>query len=123
VVAEFLASPPARQLAALAVVSTAAPFAVDLAAVEAVARRIVEYAGEYDPGRLLRVSPAKWETFAFDWWPRQTVSPGELDVLAPVLRAWTDWAGRPLSDTARTELAAALEEILAELAAHRSVAT
>jgi hypothetical protein len=104
VVAEFLASKPAQRL-------------TDQAAVAAVARRIVEHACTYDPGRLLRVSPAKWETFAFDWLPRQTLEPAELAIMADVIRAWTEWAGRwmNLPDPASDELAAAVEEIVADL--------
>jgi hypothetical protein len=104
VVAEFLASKPAQRL-------------VDQAAVAAVARRIVEHACTYDPGRLLRVSPAKWETFAFDWLPRQTLEPAEVAVLVDVIRAWTEWAGRwmNLPDPARDQLAAAVEEIVADV--------
>jgi hypothetical protein len=103
VVAEFLASQPAHRF-------------TDQAAATALARRIVEYACSYDPGRLLRVSPAKWETFAFEWLPRQTLEPSELAIVADVVRAWTEWAGRWMSlpEPARDELAAAVEEIVAD---------
>ena len=106
VVAEFLSSQPTQRLA-------------DHAAVATVAGRIVEHSCVYDPGRLPRVSPAKWETFAFDWLPRQTLETAELDIMADVVRAWTEWAGRlmNLPDPARDELGAAVEEILGDLIA------
>jgi hypothetical protein len=80
----------------------------------AVARSIVDHASTYDPGRLLRVSPAKWETFVFDFLPQHPLSASQLDVVGDVMRAWTRWAGRTLPERARAELAAALDEILAD---------
>jgi hypothetical protein len=99
VVADFLASPAAVGLPAGAAV---------------VARAVVEHAGTYDPGRLLRVSPGKWETFAFDFLPAHPLLPVAPGIVADVMRAWTEWAGVLLPDRARAELTAALEEIVAD---------
>jgi hypothetical protein len=95
--AEFLASPEAQAL----------PDA-DLAV--AVATRLVEYGETVDAGQVARVSPLRWEAFLLDWWPSRAV-PGDW---APVLRAWSSWAGRrmALPPAARTELAVALDDLL-----------
>jgi cytochrome c peroxidase len=71
------------------------------------------------------VSPSKWETFAYDWLPRQAELPASFPTAFPaVARAWTSWAGRRanLSDRARGELAAALDEILADPAVRSMLA-
>jgi hypothetical protein len=96
-VAEFLAS---REAAGLP--------DPDLTA--AVVARLVDFARLSDSGQVARVSPSKWELLLTDWWPRFGV-PGDV---APVLRAWSTWAGRrmALPDEARSELAAALESAL-----------
>jgi hypothetical protein len=99
VVAQFLATLPAE---------------LRNAATAATADRILEHAGRYDPARLLRVSPGKWESFVFDWLPEQNLTPGEPETLADVIRAWSRWAGQQLPDSARTDLATALDEILIE---------
>jgi hypothetical protein len=96
--AEFLASPEAQALPSR-----------DLAV--AVATLLVEYGESVDAGQVTRVSPLRWETFLLDWWPSRAVS-GDW---APVLRAWSSWAGRrmALPPAARTELAVALDDLLA----------
>jgi hypothetical protein len=106
---EFLASPEAQALPDPATV----------------AQRIVEHSFAYEPGQLARVSPSKWETFAYDWLPRQAELPASFPTAFPaVARAWTSWAGRRanLSDRARGELAAALDEILADPAVRSMLA-
>lgn len=96
-VAEFLASREAADL-------------LDPALTATVVDRLVQFARVSDSGQVARVSPAKWELFLTEWWPRFGVA-GDA---APTLRAWSIWAGRrmALPDEARTELAAALESAL-----------
>lgn len=104
VVEEFLASAPGQRL-------------TNQAAAATVAQHIVEHSRTHDPGRLLRISPAKWETFAFDWLPRQTLAPAERAILPDVVRAWTTWTipWMNLPKPSRDELVAAVEEILTDL--------
>jgi hypothetical protein len=76
----------------------------------AVAWRLVEYGEAVDAGQVARVSPRRWEAFLVDWWPPRAV-PGDW---APVLRAWSSWAGRrmALPSAARTHLSVALDDLL-----------
>lgn len=86
----------------------------DRAAAERLANGIVEYSCHYDPGGVARVSPAKWETFLFDW--LSNLPAAERTAMLDVVRAWSAWAGRrmALPGAARDELAAALDEMLGE---------
>jgi hypothetical protein len=82
-----------------------------------VARLIVEFAAEHDPGDLSKVSPGRWEAFLFDWLPGDlTVDP---DFVAAVVRAWSLWATRTssLHEAAREHLARLLDELLEEYVA------
>jgi hypothetical protein len=103
-VEEFLASVPAQALR-------------DIDAAAGVATRIVDHGCIHDPGQVLRVGPAKWEVFAYDWLPQgPELTPAERAALPGVARAWSAWAGRrmDLPGVALDELAAALDEILEE---------
>jgi hypothetical protein len=103
-VEEFLASVPAQALR-------------DIDAGEGVAARIVDFGCTHDPGQLLRVGPAKWEVFVYDWLPQgPQLSPAEREALPSVVHAWSAWAGRrmDLPGAALDELAAALDEIFDE---------
>jgi hypothetical protein len=82
-----------------------------------VARRIVEFAAEHDPGDLARVSPGRWESFLFEWLPRDLDV--EPDQVAAVVRAWSAWATRTssLTEAARQHLARLLDELLEEYVA------
>ncbi len=104
-VAEFLASPQAAALS-------------DPQFVAAVAATLVDYGCAHDPARVTRVSPATWDTFLFDWWPRHRVHGGGP---AEVLRAWSAWSSARMSlpDNARADLAADLDDALEEVFAHR----
>lgn len=86
-------------------------YSADLAAL------LLRYSQEYDPGAATRVSPGKWDAFAFDWLPRQSLPPEQLAALPDTVRAWSRWAGRWLPEPARAELAAAVEEIIPALLA------
>ncbi len=91
----------------------------DRAAAERLANRIVEYSCQYDPGGVSRVSPAKWETFVFDWLSKVGfLPPAERTAMPDVVRAWSAWAGRrmALPGAATDELAFALDEMLGEYA-------
>jgi hypothetical protein len=98
--AEFMASPEAQALPSRHLA-------------QAVATLLVEYGESVDAGQVARVSPLRWETFLLDWWPARAVA-GDW---AAVLRAWSSWAGRrmALPPTARTELAVALDDLLAAI--------
>ena len=96
IVAEFLNS------------SSAADLDAEYAA--AVAAIIVDHGCAHDPGNVIRISPAKWDSFLFDWWPARAIDGPWPAVLA----AWSDWAGEHLGlpAAARDELADALAEAL-----------
>lgn len=98
IVEEFLASPEAADLA-------------DTAYARSVAELIVEFGAERDPADVARVGPAKWEAFLAEWLPKRSV---DRQAAAPVIRAWSTWAGRRagLPDRARDELARLLERQL-----------
>ena len=70
---------------------------------------LVEFGARHDPSDPARVSPAKWETFVYDWLP-EPPSPFAADVM----RAWSAWGGRRsgLPQLARDELARSLDELL-----------
>jgi hypothetical protein len=76
----------------------------------AVAAVIVDHGCSHDPGNVLRVSPAKWESFLQTWWPQRTIDGPWPAVLA----AWSEWAGENLGlpATAREELADVLADLL-----------
>jgi hypothetical protein len=112
-------SPPAAVLVAEFLASAEAAGLPSEAA--AVAARVAEFASRYDPADAARVSPARWQAF-FDAGglsaagsALESASGSASSEVAPVLRAWSRWAGRrmALPETARVELAAALEDLLA----------
>jgi hypothetical protein len=100
IVAEFLASPSGSALTA----SVRAEYA------RAVAGVVVDHGCAHDPGNVLRVSPAKWESFLQTWWPQRTVDGPWPAVLA----AWSEWAAENLGlpVTAREDLADVLADLL-----------
>ncbi len=99
-VADFLASHEALALADS-----------DFAA--AVATVLVDYGCTVNPAAAARVSPATWDAFLADWWPVHQIAGGDGP---SVMRAWSSWAARrmALPEAARAELAAALDEALAD---------
>jgi hypothetical protein len=86
-----------------------------IAAPERAARLIVDFTAGRDPGDLIKVSPARWEAFLFEWLPASGLASADV---AGVVRAWSAWASRqsgmPL--LARDELARTVDELLHELA-------
>ncbi len=99
IVAEFLASPAARDF-------------VDREAAEVCASFIVDFGCDYDGGRPLRVSPAKTEQFLLGWLPEHVVlSPVERAAVPAVITAWVRWAAakQGLPPEAVTEVVEAAE--------------
>jgi hypothetical protein len=95
IVAEFLASPQARDLP-------------DAETAGYCARLLVDFGADYDDGKPLRVSPAKVEGFLLGWVPAKVIlDEADLQAMPAVVAAWVRWAGE------RTGLPAAA---LAELA-------
>jgi hypothetical protein len=103
VAADFLASPDAANLP-------------DQPLAERAVNLILGYGSECDPGQLVRVGPAMWETFLFEWLPDHAAGDLAAGALAPVVRAWSAWAGRRigLPGVARDELAGFVDQLLAE---------
>jgi hypothetical protein len=88
--AAFLASPEGRQFSPAAV------------------RPVASFFARYEREPLPRVGPVRWEVFLDEW-------TGPLPASLPaVMRAFTEWAGQGLSDIAKVELLAVLDEMLAE---------
>jgi hypothetical protein len=87
------------------------PEAHGLASPHRVARLIVDFTAVRDPGDLIKVSPARWEAFLFEWLPASGRAGSDV---ADVVRAWSAWASRqsgmPL--LARDELARTVDELL-----------
>jgi hypothetical protein len=77
---------------------------------ESVARIVLDHGCLHDPGNVIRVSPAKWDSFLFDWWPSRGIA-GPWPV---VVRAWSRWAADQLGlpQVARAELVESLDEAL-----------
>jgi hypothetical protein len=106
VLAEFLASPQASTIA-------------KPRSAQVVGELVVEYTCRYDPARMMRVSPAKWEVFLHQWLAgARPLPPEDRRLLPDVVRAWSDWAGRRanLSAVLRDELATSLDDLLADFA-------
>ena len=81
IVAEFLASPHARELPA----GEAARYC---------ARLLVDFGADYDGGKPLRVSPAKVEWFLHDWVPAKVMlDDADRDAMPALVTAWVRWAG------------------------------
>src|SRR5262249_21123456 len=72
-----------------------------------VVRRVAEFFARYEREPLPPVGPVRWEVFLEEWTGRLPAS------LPPVMRAFTEWAGQGLSDIARAEVMAVLDELLA----------
>jgi hypothetical protein len=72
----------------------------------ALVRRVAEFFARYEREPLPRVGPVRWEVFLDEWTEPMPAS------LPAVIRAFTDWAGQGLSDTAMAEVMAVLDELL-----------
>ncbi len=88
---------------------------------ERVARLIVDFTAVRDPGDLIKVSPARWEAFLFDWLPASGLDATHHADLADVVRAWSAWASRQsgLPLLARDELARTVDDLLQDFTAAR----
>lgn len=104
IVAEFLASPHARELPA----GEAARYC---------ARLLVDFGADYDGGKPLRVSPAKVEGFLHDWVPAKVMlDDADRDAMPAVVTAWVRWAGERTGLPAGA--AAELVEVATECGGH-----
>jgi hypothetical protein len=89
---------------------------VNLPSTEIIAKLIVEYSSQYDPGDLIRVSPAKWDIFLNEWLPARMPPDPARTAIPDVVRAWSAWAARRqhLAGTIQDELTRSVDELLAE---------